>query len=175
MGTIIKLEQVLPRIECGKFNYLTVTRGSKSRDHLCHDGEKEALCGVGKRLKLGEAVIPSAFDGDLTSWFLNNFDAVCVSCLRVLTEAPHVSIQTDGTTVWVNNDRCCIGRFGKMGIDVHTDIGADFQTGQSECLHCTHAQTTLADWKTFQSDMLKFHGVKVPDKYTPDRFKLVAA
>jgi hypothetical protein len=32
-----------------------------------------------------------------------------------------VQIESDGVTVWVNGDGGLLGRFGRMGIDVHVD------------------------------------------------------
>lgn len=76
-----------------------------------------------------------------------------------------VAIQTDGRTVWVHSDEGhTIGRFGPLGIDVHT---AD-STG---CLHCTHGSTTVEDWRIFVTAMLLHHGVDIPDRYMPERFR----
>lgn len=72
-------------------------------------------------------------------------------------------IDTDGRTVWVNAP-LCIGRFGVGGIDIHT-VAAD------GCLYCTHAETTLDDWHTFQIEMQALHGVTVPDRYKPTRLR----
>ena len=81
-----------------------------------------------------------------------------------------IQIDSDGVTVWVNDDTCCLGRFGRFGIDVHHkfDPNADRNT---ECLHCTHTATTAEDWEIFKEKMLEHHGVTVTDKYKPDRFK----
>lgn len=73
-------------------------------------------------------------------------------------------IESDGVTVWVNGSQGSIGRFGVMGIDVHT---AD----TSGCLHCTHGRTTAADWDIFVAKMLEHHGVVVPESVRPLRFR----
>lgn len=69
----------------------------------------------------------------------------------------------DGITVWVNSAEASIGRFGRMGIDVHTADG-------SGCLHCTHAPTDNPwAWGQFVADMLTFHGVVIPAEAMPIR------
>lgn len=82
----------------------------------------------------------------------------------VFPNFPQYEITTDGTTVWVNSEVCSIGRFGVMGIDVHS---AD----ATSCLHCTHQRTTAEDWETFKQDMLKYHSVHVSDEFKPERFR----
>lgn len=78
-------------------------------------------------------------------------------------------VTSDGITVWVNAPSGeCIGRFGRQGIDVHRTI-AD-QIGLGECLHCTHAPTTAADWDTFVEKMQEHHGVKIARQHRPKRF-----
>jgi len=46
-------------------------------------------------------------------------------------------------TVWVNRG-ACIGRFGRMGIDIHREPEDAMALG--ECLLCTHKPTTKDDW-----------------------------
>jgi hypothetical protein len=75
-----------------------------------------------------------------------------------------VSIRTDDTTVWVDVGAFTVGRFGKLGIDVHT---AD-ATG---CLQCTHTPTTKDDWHIFVAAMFLHHGVVVTDEFMPRRFR----
>ncbi len=74
-----------------------------------------------------------------------------------------VEVSSDGQTVWVNNAFVNIGRFGRLGIDVHN---AD----ATSCLHCTHGITTVEDWETFKLKMLEHHGVVVTDEHKPKRF-----
>lgn len=79
--------------------------------------------------------------------------------------ATAVDIQTDGRTVWVHSDQGhTIGRFGTLGIDVHT---AD----STACLHCTHEPTTVDDWHVFVTSMLLHHKVDIPDRFMPERFR----
>lgn len=77
-------------------------------------------------------------------------------------------IDTDGVTVWINGPVHCMARFGRMGIDIHR-YPADAVVG--ECLFCTHAPTAAVDWKLFRTKMKELHGVVVPDRYTPKRFR----
>ena len=74
-------------------------------------------------------------------------------------------IISDGVTVWVNTAILCIGRFGRMGIDVHR--GTIEEQRVSECLDCTHGPVSPEDWERFKSSMLKFHGVVVGDEHRP--------
>lgn len=71
-----------------------------------------------------------------------------------------IEIQSDGRTVWVHRDGMTVGRFGRMGIDVHT---AD----ATACLDCTHGETGRADWEQFKGSMLRHHGISVADKHAP--------
>lgn len=82
-----------------------------------------------------------------------------------------VQIDSDGITVWVNGgDGYCLGRFGRMGIDVHC---SPFQSadGKGECLFCTHGPVNAQDWETFKQQMKTCHDVTVTDQYKPDRFR----
>lgn len=73
-------------------------------------------------------------------------------------------IRTDGTTVWVDVGSYTVGRFGKMGIDVHTATADGY-------LHCTHEPTTREDWRSFVTSMAFHHDVTIPDEYMPTRFR----
>lgn len=78
-------------------------------------------------------------------------------------------IESDGITVWVNGEGSLLGRFGRFGIDIHKPI--EEQATNGECLYCTHAATTAADWDTFVAKMKELYGIKVPEKYKPNRFR----
>ena len=71
-------------------------------------------------------------------------------------------IIADGRTVWVNDARGCIARFGRGGIDVHRCDGS-----ANECLFCTHETPTAADWVTFCEQVKLRHGVVVGDEHRP--------
>lgn len=81
-------------------------------------------------------------------------------------------ITTDGVTVWVNSgiDGSCIARFGHFGIDIHRSM-TDQRVSGSECLLCTHGETTAQDWETFKTGMLTHYDVVVSDKHKPKRFR----
>lgn len=75
---------------------------------------------------------------------------------------------SDGTTVWVcDNSGYTIGRFGKMGIDIHQPP----ENGGSECLHCTHGIVTREDWDVFVVKMLGHYGVIGLEHHCPTRFQ----
>lgn len=73
---------------------------------------------------------------------------------------------SNGESVWVNGGFTggAIGRFGRNGIDVHSEDTAS-------CLYCTHEPTTAADWETFKREMLRHHGVVVGDAHRPERLE----
>ncbi len=77
-------------------------------------------------------------------------------------------ITSDGRTVWVNGIGGLLGRFGRGGIDIHRPIGEQQEHG--ECLYCTHAPTTRADWDVFVAKMQEIFGIRVPDKHKPRTF-----
>ena len=80
-----------------------------------------------------------------------------------------IQIDSDGTTVWVNGDGgYCLGRFGRMGIDVHCT--PDNSNGK-QCLFCTHEPVAAKDWETFKEQMKTCHNVTVTDQHKPDRFR----
>lgn len=74
-------------------------------------------------------------------------------------------ITSDGVTVWVNGEDGLLGRFGRMGIDVHHPPTEQFQTG--ECLFCTHARTNHGDWNVFVAKMKEHFGINVPEEHRP--------
>ena len=68
-------------------------------------------------------------------------------------------VRTDGRTCWVNG-LTMLGRFSKMGIDIHVN---------SQCLPetCMPGPCTKKHWRQFQYLMLEHHEIDVPDKYMP--------
>lgn len=68
----------------------------------------------------------------------------------------------DGRTVWVNTD-ICLGRFGRMGVDVHHDAA-----GQSQGKHCLdcfpRSSDAKADWSRFRASMERHHGIRLPNE-----------
>lgn len=80
------------------------------------------------------------------------------------------AIESDGITVWVNTGFECIGRFGRMGIDIHRTMDQQMKGG-SECLECTHGPVSRLDWERFKEAMLEYYGVAVDDEHMPARFR----
>ena len=82
-----------------------------------------------------------------------------------------VSITHGLNATWVNDSvGYCIGRFGRNGIDVHMPAGNHSNT---ECLHCTHGPTSMADWLEFKRLMLTHYQVTVTDKDMPNFLHLL--
>jgi len=79
------------------------------------------------------------------------------------------SITSDGVTVWVNGTCGLIGRFGVRGVDIHRL--ASEQGVRGECLFCTHAVTTSADWDRFVIKMHELYSVSIPSSYKPHRVR----
>lgn len=87
-----------------------------------------------------------------------------------LTEGTTHQIESDGTTVWVTGSSGeCIGRFGRMGIDIHNEAAAQL-AGKPQCLECTHGPVTLAEWERFRAAMVEHYGIEVPEKHRPRHF-----
>lgn len=81
-------------------------------------------------------------------------------------DAENYEVVSDTRTVWVNAiSGCCLGRFGRRGIDIHRD--ADGQVAIGACLHCTHTTPTPADWEVFVKEMKDFYGVEVGEEHKP--------
>lgn len=72
-------------------------------------------------------------------------------------------------TVWVNSGvtGCCLGRFSKMGIDIHHDVDIQQETGR-QCLDCTHTKPTVNDWYHFIREMLAVYDVHVDEEHRPE-------
>jgi len=68
--------------------------------------------------------------------------------------------------VWIHaSDGSTVGRFGKMGVDLHNTVTEQLQ-GAPECRLCTHGAVSKEDWILFVSKAKEFWGVDVP----PDAF-----
>lgn len=81
-------------------------------------------------------------------------------------------VTSDGHTVWVHDDRdgSCIGRFGRMGIDIHRPASEQAEHGQ--CLLCTHGATGPDHWRRFVIAMQDIYGVTVSERHRPRRLSL---
>ena len=76
-------------------------------------------------------------------------------------------IESDGITVWVHDrtDGSCIGRFGRMGIDIHRPILQQAEFGQ--CLLCTHGPTGAAEWRQFVEAMKRIFEIEISEHHRP--------
>lgn len=84
------------------------------------------------------------------------------------SEAVPYTVESDGTTVWVNGVKGLVGRFGVFGIDIHRPPVGD---GSGECLFCTHERTTAVDWELFVMKMKALYNVVVEEVHKPTRFR----
>ncbi len=83
-------------------------------------------------------------------------------------DVPDYQIDGGHAAVWVScADGSCIGRFGKMGIDVHKTLTQQL-AGEGECLECTHGRTTPADWHRFVASMMKHYQIDLSDMEMPE-------
>ncbi len=83
------------------------------------------------------------------------------SCYRQAAE-----VSWDGMTVWVNgSDGCCIGRFGRKGVDIHHDATDQMALGR-QCLACSHDHPGTPDWDRFV-DHMAARGAEVPTAARP--------
>jgi len=81
-----------------------------------------------------------------------------------------VQISLSRDAVWVHaSDGSTVGRFGKMGIDIHSTV-TEQMNGASQCDLCTHGRVTAEDWTTFREEALARWGVEIPDDGFDPRF-----
>lgn len=65
-------------------------------------------------------------------------------------------------TVWIHaSDGSTVGRFGKMGIDMHNTVTQQLQ-GETQCRLCTHNRVKQHDWDLFVEKSNEFWGVTIP-------------
>lgn len=74
-----------------------------------------------------------------------------------------VQLLTDGYTCWVNTEQGeCIGRWGRLGVDVHLTIEQQRIHGK-QCLECVRG----GSWELFCDAMQRHYGVEIsPDLLT---------
>lgn len=72
-------------------------------------------------------------------------------------------IRSDGRVVWVNKP-ILIGRFSRMGVDVHVN-------GKCVADSCIPGPCRKKHWRQFQYLMMEHHNVDVPDRHMPDYLK----
>lgn len=64
--------------------------------------------------------------------------------------------------IWVHaSDGSTVGRFGKMGIDIHNTVTEQL-AGKPECRLCTHGHVSETEWTLFREKALEFWGVNIP-------------
>lgn len=65
--------------------------------------------------------------------------------------------------VWIHcSDGSTVGRFGKMGVDLHNSVVEQLK-GATQCRLCTHGTPTQADWALFRAKANEWWGVCVPE------------
>lgn len=75
---------------------------------------------------------------------------------------------SDGRTVWINaDDGMSVGRFFRVGVDVHRDAAGQMETGE-QCLACVHDLPPAEAWDVFVAAIEEHYGVRVPEAYRPD-------
>lgn len=73
-----------------------------------------------------------------------------------------VQISENNDAVWVHaSDGSTVGRFGKMGIDIHNTVTEQL-AGKPECRLCTHGQVTEKEWGIFREKALEYWQVNIP-------------
>jgi hypothetical protein len=79
-------------------------------------------------------------------------------------------VVSDGRTVWINSSDTghCLGRFSRWGIDVHQEIDPQGKREERDCIDCTHAKPTMAEWRRFVEGMKEHHSVMVDEHYRPE-------
>lgn len=115
----------------------------------------------------GTRTIPTS----VAAW-LEDMDALMERAPNVAGRR-QIDITSDGRTVWVNLPSGCIGHFGLYGVDVHTTPAAQIE-GTAQCLDCTHAPTTLTDWRRFQAALQAHYDIEVGDEWIPARLRAIA-
>lgn len=84
----------------------------------------------------------------------------------LVKEAPDIEyelqLSDQRNCIWVHaTDGSTVGRFGRMGIDLHNTV-TDQMAGLPECRLCTHGKPTVADWELFRERCFEWFGVDVP-------------
>lgn len=84
-----------------------------------------------------------------------------------------VQISVLKDTVWVhdNLEGSTVGRFGKLGVDIHNSVAAQMD-GLPQCRLCTHGPVNRSDWQLFRDKALEFWGVVIEENtYNLDLLK----
>lgn len=85
-----------------------------------------------------------------------------------------ISKQRDA--IWIHSfeDGSTVGRFGKMGVDIHNTVTEQL-AGADQCRLCTHGRVGIKEWDLFREKALEFWNINIPkDAFNADLFKLLA-
>jgi hypothetical protein len=75
--------------------------------------------------------------------------------------------------VWIHaSDGSTVGRFGKMGVDLHNTVTEQMQ-GAPECRLCTHGRPSVKEWDLFREKAAEWWGVSVPKKAFNRKFLML--
>lgn len=92
---------------------------------------------------------------------------VSASLRERITRGMPPEVAWDGNTVWVNSAKgMCVGRFSRVGVDVHNDFDTQVATGK-QCMKCTHTCPTMADWDLFVLTMTRLYGASITEEHKP--------
>ncbi|MBJ2214082.1 MULTISPECIES: hypothetical protein [Pseudomonas] len=72
-----------------------------------------------------------------------------------------LSVMRDRLWIHSTADGSTVGRFGRMGIDLHNTM-TEQMAGKPQCRLCTHQRPTVADWLVFRERAKEWWGVEVP-------------
>lgn len=86
-----------------------------------------------------------------------------------------LQIADNNSAVWVHcSDGSTVGRFGRMGVDLHNTV-TEMMQGAPQCRLCTHGIPSQADWELFREKVLEWWGIDVPlDAFDPALLKGVS-
>lgn len=74
-----------------------------------------------------------------------------------------IQLSDSRDAVWVHaSDGSTVGRFGKMGIDIHSSITEQLN-GAPQCDLCTHGRVTAKEWATFRTEASLRWGVTIDE------------
>jgi hypothetical protein len=93
-----------------------------------------------------------------------------------MTDEYELQLSESRTAIWIHScsDGSTVGRFGKMGVDLHNSA-VDQMAGMPECRLCTHGKPSQADFQLFRAKALEWWGVTVPEDAFDPRLLLSAA
>lgn len=71
--------------------------------------------------------------------------------------------------IWIHaSDGSTVGRFGRMGVDLHNTVSEQMQ-GLPQCRLCTHGRPGAVEWQLFRDKALEWWGIAVPENaFNPD-------